>query len=66
MNRVFQWVRIGELNDWLSCGWIVSKPNAPMHHHEYSFLCEWLCNCKIKRPGVILRKVNAPGRVEVV
>jgi hypothetical protein len=34
-----------------------------MHHHEYSFLCEWLCGCEIKRPGrtEILRKVNAPA-----
>jgi hypothetical protein len=50
MIRTFKWVRIAKLDDWLSCGWIVSVPNAPMHHHLYSLLCEWLCDCKIVMP----------------
>lgn len=49
-DRIFHWVRHNELSDWLALGWIVAKPNAAMHHHDYSFFCEWLCDCKMPRP----------------
>lgn len=49
-ERILHWVRLHEFADWLACGWIIAKPNAPMHHHSYSFFCEWLCDCKMPRP----------------
>lgn len=49
-DRIFHYARGNELPDWLSLGWIIVKPNAVMHHHEYNFVCEWLCDCKMVRP----------------
>ncbi len=50
-DRIFHWVRHTELSDWLLCGWVIAPVNGPMHHHDYSFLCEWLCDCKMRRPN---------------
>lgn len=47
---IFHWARHHQLTDWLACGWMVARPNAPMHHHEYSFLCVWLCDCLMAMP----------------
>jgi hypothetical protein len=49
-DRIFHWARHANVNDWLLCGWILT-PCEPMHHHEYSFMVEWLCDCKMPRPG---------------
>lgn len=50
MIRTFQWFRHHEIPDALRLGWIIARPNGPMHHHDYSFLCEWLCDCPPVRP----------------
>lgn len=50
MIRTFHWVRHQQIEDWLRCGWVIAPCNAPMHHHEYSFLCEWLCDCEMVKP----------------
>lgn len=42
---IFMWVRHSHIEDFLRVGWIIAKVNAPMHHHEYSFMCQWLCDC---------------------
>lgn len=49
-DRIFHHVTWDRLTDWLCCGWMMSKPNALMHHHEYGVLVEWLCDCKMARP----------------
>ena len=48
--RTFHYASIYDLDDWLNLGWIVTRPNAVMHHHVYSLVLEWLCDCKIARP----------------
>jgi len=47
---IFHWAKLHQLSDWLDCGWMVARCNGPMHHHEYSLLCVWLCDCKMVRP----------------
>lgn len=42
---IFRWAPRHQIEDFLRCGWIIAPVNAPMHHHEYSFLCKWLCDC---------------------
>jgi hypothetical protein len=49
--RTFHWARHHALIDWMRLGWIITKPNGVMHHHEYSLLVEWLCECKPIRPA---------------
>jgi hypothetical protein len=49
-DRIFHWAKLHELGDWLACGWVFAATNAPMHHHDYSFMMEWLCDCKMVRP----------------
>lgn len=49
-ERVFHQVTYDRVHDWLRCGWIVVIPNAPMHHHHYGVLVEWLCQCNMVRP----------------
>lgn len=39
-----------KIRDYLACGWMVVIPNAPMHHHQYSVLMEWRCDCNMPRP----------------
>jgi hypothetical protein len=67
-ERIFHWVRHHELADWLACGWCVAKFNAPMHHHEYSLLCEWLCDCKPVMIPVVTkpRKLIAPPDLQML
>jgi len=49
-DRIFHYTTYDRLRDWLSCGWLVVPPNAPMHHHHYGVVVEWLCDCKMVRP----------------
>jgi hypothetical protein len=30
-------------------GWVMSFPNAPMHHHHYGCELAWICACPV--PG---------------
>lgn len=48
---IFKWARHEQIESYLRSGWIIAKVNAPMHHHEYSFLCQWLCKCEPNVPG---------------
>lgn len=48
--RVFHHVRYERIEDWLRCGWMIAIPNAPMHHHAYGQMLEWLCDCRMARP----------------
>jgi hypothetical protein len=43
---IFYWALHHQIEDFLRAGWIIAKVNAPMHHHEYGFICQWLCDCK--------------------
>ena len=49
-ERTFHWARIGEIDKWLACGWVVARSNIAMHHQEYSLLMEWLCDCPMRKP----------------
>jgi hypothetical protein len=48
---IFHWARHHQIEDFLRAGWIIAPVNAPMHHHYYGFICQWLCDC----PPVIPR-----------
>jgi hypothetical protein len=49
MIRAFKFVRFSKVEDYFRLGWMVSFPNAPMHHHHYGIEMKWICECKI--PG---------------
>lgn len=49
-DRLFHWAKLEDLNDWLLCGWVFAPCNDAMHHHDYSFMMEWLCDCPMRRP----------------
>jgi hypothetical protein len=49
-DRIFHWAKLHETDKWLACGWVFVPANAAIHHHDYSFLMEWLCECPIARP----------------
>jgi hypothetical protein len=49
-DRLFHYVTYDRVADWLSCGWLIVPANAPMHHHHYGLVLEWLCDCRIARP----------------
>lgn len=42
---IFHWAKHRQLEDFLRAGWLIAKVNSPMHHHEYGFLCVWICDC---------------------
>jgi hypothetical protein len=48
-ERTVRWVRLRDIEKWLACGWVLVPANAPIHHHDYAFLMEWLCDCPL--PG---------------
>ncbi len=49
-ERWFLWIRHHQIADALALGWVFAPSNGPMHHHDYCFLCEWLCDCPMVRP----------------
>lgn len=44
-----KFVNYRAVQDHLRAGWMVSIPNAPMHHHHYGIELAWLCACPV--PG---------------
>ena len=50
MTRAFKFVPFRLIEDYFRCGWMMSFPNSPMHHHYYGCELKWICDCKI--PGV--------------
>lgn len=46
-ERWFHFVRIGDLADWLMCGWLPTEALVETHHGQYSVLCEWPCGCRL-------------------
>jgi hypothetical protein len=49
MTRIFQWFRHAEIDDALRMGWVFAPCSGAMHHHTYSFMFEWLCDCDVPR-----------------
>jgi hypothetical protein len=47
--RALKFVRFAAVEDHYRLGWLISFPNAPMHHHHYGVELAWICGCKI--PG---------------
>lgn len=47
--RALKFVSYEKLNDHLAQGWMVSRPNAAMHHHHYGCELKWICSCPV--PG---------------
>jgi hypothetical protein len=50
-ERTFHYVRNHNVPDWMRCGWLAYPSLQGIHHGEWSTLCEWLCSCKMPRPG---------------
>lgn len=44
-----KFVNYETVEDHLRTGWMVSIPNAAMHHHHYGIELAWLCPCPV--PG---------------
>lgn len=56
-----KFVRHDRIEDHFKQGWILSFPNAPMHHHYYGCELAWICKCPV--PGGfknVPRRVPAP------
>ena len=49
MARAFRYVRFADVEDYLAMGWMVSIPNAPIHHEAYAVVLKWICDCRL--PG---------------
>lgn len=47
--RALRFARFEKVEDFLRVGWMVSIPNAPMHHHYYGCELKWICDCPV--PG---------------
>lgn len=47
--RALRFARFEKVEDYLRQGWMVSIPNAAMHHHYYGVELKWICNCPV--PG---------------
>lgn len=47
--RALRFARFEKVEDFLRQGWMVSIPNAAMHHHYYGVELKWICNCPV--PG---------------
>lgn len=67
-DRWFHYVRLGDLADWLMCGWMPTPALVDTRHGFYAVLCEWPCGCPMARPrGLAVTRqehqaeVNAPA-----
>lgn len=49
-ERWFHYVRLGDLADWLMCGWLPTRALVDTHHGQHALLCEWPCDCPMPRP----------------
>jgi hypothetical protein len=47
--RALKFVRYDRVEDHYRQGWVMSFPNAAMHHHHYGCELAWLCGCPV--PG---------------
>lgn len=48
--HALKFVRFDRIEDHYRIGWVMSFPNAPMHHHRYGVELAWICDCPI--PGL--------------
>lgn len=49
------------IEDHFRQGWMISFPNAAMHHHHYSVEMKWICPCPV--PGGFGRLSISKNRV---
>lgn len=51
MSRPYamRYARFDAVEEFLRVGWMVSIPNAIMHHHVYGIELKWICPCPV--PG---------------
>ncbi len=56
--RALKFVPYFRLEDHLRDGWMISAPNAAMHHHHYGLELKWICECPI--PGASFDKHRVP------
>lgn len=50
-DRTFTYVTYDKIPDFLSVGWMVVIPNAPMRQiHAYGIVMEWRCACPMVKP----------------
>lgn len=47
--RALKFVSHEKIEDHFKLGWMISFPNAAMHHHAYSAELKWVCDCPV--PG---------------
>jgi hypothetical protein len=50
-TKLFHFVRLPDVPDWLRCGWIAYPSLQGCGHGEWSALCEWLCECRAPFPN---------------
>lgn len=57
--RALKFVRFEKIEDHFRLGWLMSFPNAPMHHHHYGCELAWICECPV--PGGFETKQGKPN-----
>lgn len=58
-----KFVRFDRIEDHYRQGWLMSFPNAPMHHHVYGVELAWICECPIPGGCKPRLKPIVPNRV---
>lgn len=60
--RAMKFVRYEHIEDHFRQGWVISFPNAAMHHHCYGAELAWLCECPV--PGGFQVEDSTPTHTE--
>ena len=49
MIRAYKFVPFRSVEDHMRLGWMIAFPSKVSHHHYYSVVLQWICDCQI--PG---------------
>jgi len=55
-----KFVPFAKVEDHFRAGWVMSFPNAPMHHHYYGVELAWICPCPIPGLRTFVRSHRVP------
>jgi hypothetical protein len=60
--RAIKFVPFDRIEDHFRVGWVMSFPNAAMHHHHYGCELAWICDCPV--PGVVKALVGESKKMK--
>jgi hypothetical protein len=47
---IVKYVGIHDIDAHLALGWLAIPETSYCHHHDYSILMRWICQCPIREP----------------